>query len=636
MCGIAGFFHPEYTFQNLKDMTDTLAHRGPDGEGQFFASPIGLGHRRLSIIDTSTAASQPMKSSCGRYITIFNGEIYNFKDLAQTLKTKGYQFNENSDTAVLAPLYDLYGTDMLNHLEGIFTFAIYNTFSQKLFIARDHAGVKPLYYTQNAEGIAFASELKALLHLPHIKKDIDGEALFSYLSYLWCPGERTLLADVKKLLPGHYITVEKGVIDITCWYSPEIVPESEKRCPTHSQLLELIDSTVSSQSISDVPLGSFLSGGVDSSAIVDSLARQEKEPFNTFCIGFNGAKMSDEGFGDDAPYAEKVAALHPHVKLNHLTANANIFKQLPEMVYHLDEPQADIAPLFVKSICEDARQKGIKVLMSGAGADDIFSGYRRHQTAMLYDKVSVIPTPLRKALCAPLHIPAFGKNLNRKIKKLLEVIEKDSFNSLISAFYFSPQSQWLHLLQEDLQNAYVHKNADHLEQVVSESTSCAHIEKMLDLELHGFLPDHNLNYTDKLSMAAGVEVRVPFVTKEMKAFANQIPSKNKASLSQAKLFLKNALEARLPKDVLYRSKTGFGAPIRSWLTGEALPWVKELLLSDKASSRGIFNPASVEQLILRTASGKEDGTYTLLTLLVIEIWFRQFIDAPVPELLDLS
>ena len=333
MCGITGFVG-NFTKETLQNMTAAIAHRGPDGDGTWVGDGIGLGHRRLSIIDLSSAASQPMHAVNDRYVVTFNGEIYNFQHLAVELEKHGYNFNLHSDTAILAPLYDLYGEKMLDKLSGIFAFAIWDKQDQKLFAARDHVGIKPFYYTKTNEGIAFASELKALLEVEGLDKSIDENALFSYITYLWCPGEPTLLKGVRKLLPGHYLTACKGHIQIHKWYNLPM-PQIEDGEPvydhnkTPTDLLNLLDEVVKEQMVSDVQVGTFLSGGVDSSAIAASIKAHDKKPLEAFCMKFKGATMQNEGFSEDVEFAREVANQHD-IKLNEVSVDNTCLNGLEE------------------------------------------------------------------------------------------------------------------------------------------------------------------------------------------------------------------------------------------------------------------------------------------------------------------
>lgn len=622
MCGIAGYVG-NFNEDILKKMTDKIAHRGPDGSGHWVCKEAGLGHRRLSIIDLSENAAQPMSAVKGRYHVTFNGEIYNFKELAVDLKSKGYDFNENSDTAILAPLYNAYGEKMLEKLDGIFAFAIWDKQDKILFAARDHLGMKPFYYAQTAKGFAFASELKALCDLEHLDKSIDHDAVLSYVRYLWCAGENTMLKGVKKLLPGHFITVSEDCLClISKWYEPPLNHELEEKSP--QELLNLFDEVVATQTVSDVPVGAFLSGGVDSSAIVTSMKKHLNEPFDTFCIGFKGSQMADEGFSNDAEYASQVAK-QAGVNLHHITVDNNFVHDLSDMVYHLDEPQADPAPLFVKRICEEAKAKNIKVLLSGTGGDDIFSGYRRHQVTAMLEKFDFIPQKIQAYTVGILKNLAHKKHLRRRFSKLHDILKAPKDKRLLHAFYYTEPKTLYPLLGHDLKKAYDEQTMDYLEKVLDASAGYSNIDRQLNLEVHGFLPDHNLNYTDKMSMASGVEVRTPFTAKKLVDFASKLPLHQKVHNNEAKWLLKKSLEGRLSDEVLYRDKAGFGAPIRQWLLEEE-SFIKDVLFSKKCMERGLFNAAAVKKLIDQTRLGITDGSYTVLSLIVIELWLIMFLD----------
>jgi asparagine synthase (glutamine-hydrolysing) len=622
MCGIAGFvgdFPPEI----LNKMTGSIAHRGPDGDGHWFGQGVALGHRRLSIIDLSENASQPMESKDGRYITIYNGEIYNFKELSEELKLKGYQFNSDSDTAILAPLYDAYGEKMLDKLSSIFAFAIWDKKEETLFCARDHIGTKPFYYTQNKQGIAFASELKTLLHIPQLDTTLDMQSLADYLTYLWCPGEGTLFKSVKKLLPGHYMKIQNGKVVIHKWYSPPL-PTVENNKPIYEQkkpedLLHLLDEIVGEQMVSDVPVGAFLSGGVDSSAVVASMCQHTSKPIETFCIKND---LKDEGFSEDVVYARMVAERY-NVKLNEIESSDEGLQDLPKMVETLDEPQADPAPLYVEHISAIAKKMGIKVLMSGTGGDDVFSGYRRHQAAMLMDKLDGYPPFLKNAVAGGCRLFTNGKGpLARRMGKLSHLLKQEAQEGILNSFaYTDPDTIEGILINKNnikhnyFNNALKDKNEQHL------------LNKLLYLEAHGFLPDHNLNYTDKMGMAEGVEIRVPLLDKKLFDFAHNLPVNQKIHGTETKYILKKALETRLPREVLYRSKAGFGAPIRSWIFSEnTKDMVQDLLFSSKTTGRGLFDTKEVKKLLENTQKGVIDNAYTILSLMVIELWLRQFFD----------
>ena len=622
MCGIAGYVG-NFNESILKKMTDKIAHRGPDGSGHWVCKEAGLGHRRLSIIDLSEQASQPMEAVEGRYQIVFNGEIYNFKALAADLKAKGYVFNENSDTAILAPLYDAYGESMVHKLDGIFAFAIWDKQEKSLFAARDHLGMKPFYYAETSKGFVFSSELKALLEIEQLEREIDHEAVLSYVRYLWCAGEHTMLKGVKKLLPGHFMTVSEDCLClISKWYDVPLTQNHEEKTP--EELLSLFDEVVADQTVSDVPVGAFLSGGVDSSAIVTSMKKHLDEPFDTFCIGFEGTEMAEEGFSNDKIYADEVAK-QAGVNLHHITIQENFVHDLKDMVFNLDEPQADPAPLFVKRICKEAKEKGVKVMLSGSGGDDVFSGYRRHQVTAMLEKYDYIPEKLQTLAVGVLKNLAHKKYLKRRLSKLHEILKSPKDKRLLHAFYYTEPKVLYPLLGAELKQAYDHQTADYLEQVLESTKDFSSLDRQLNLELHGFLPDHNLNYTDKMSMASGVEVRTPFTSKKIIDFAFKLPLHQKVQGREAKWLLKKALEKRLSPEILYRSKAGFGAPVRHWLLKEE-EFVRSVLFSKRAMVRGLFNAAAMKKLLENTKAGKIDGSYTILSLLVIELWINMFIE----------
>jgi len=634
MCGITGLVG-DFSKESLSLMTNSIAHRGPDGDGLWFSEDerVGLGHRRLAIIDLSSAARQPMHSVDSRYVVVFNGEIYNFTELASLLEQKGYVFNRNSDTAILAPLFDLYGHRMLHKLSGIFAFAIWDKREKTLFVARDHLGIKPFYYSKSHRGFAFASELKALLYIDGIDRTLDTQALFSYITYLWCPGRPTLLRGVHKLLPGHFMFLRQGKLTIGQWYEPPLprvqggrpIYDSSK---TAGDLLQLLDEVIDEQQISDVPIGSFLSGGVDSSAIVSSICRHEDKAIDVFCMKFEGASMKDEGFSEDIEYARQVASRH-NVFLHEVSVDETSLGGLADMVFYLDEPQADPSPLYVRLISRAARDMGVKVLMSGTGGDDVFTGYRRHQVMNMMHNTRFIPKPLQRAVLYLLSCASQGPT-KRRLQKLVYVSQNSIEDALLRAYHFTTPNVLLEVLSPELRQQFLVHTSDHLEDLLDRTYAQHPVNQQLFLEAHGFLPDHNLNYTDKLSMAEGIEIRVPFLDPKILNFAADLPIPEKIRRGETKYILRKALEDRLPRQVLYRSKAGFGAPMRQWLIGPARQSVEDLLFSSSQNSRGLFDTDAVRRVMADTVSGRKDGAYTILSLMVIELWFRQFIDHKTP------
>lgn len=631
MCGIAGYLGPKFGPELLESMLCRLAHRGPDGEGEWSDAEagVGLGQRRLSIIDLSTAASQPMHAVKNRYTITFNGEIYNYKALAQELKAKKYVFNENSDTAVLCPLYDLYGPKMLDKLEGMFAFAIWDAQERELFVARDHVGIKPLYYAEVGGGICFASELKALLDVKGLKRTIDGKALAEYVTYLWTPSERTMLDGVKKLRPGHYMSCKlagkKVMINHARWYAPPQAPMVDGKpvydySKTPEQLLRLLDDVVDEQCVADVKLGAFLSGGVDSSALVASMCATGNKPAQTYCITFDGAGMASEGFGEDIDYARMVAKRY-NVNLNEVRVDAvGILDRLPGLSAMLDEPQADPAPLFVQDITAQARADGIKVLMSGTGGDDVMSGYRRHLTARMRHKLGFMRGPAANLVgLAGQFVEGSNK---RRAQRLCGLLGASDDEFLHLAFSTNSQPDAWQLLNKDWRRELEQDWHNDLDLAASESAGQDPVNRLLYAELFGFLPDHNLNYGDKASMASGVEVRVPLTDRRLMDFMADVPPEKKLAGTRLKAFFKDSLSTRLSADVLDRSKSGFGAPVRGWLTGTGRGLVEDTLFGQ--GRNGIasewFDEARVREFWKATQAGKVDGAYTMLALCMAVWW----------------
>ena len=387
MCGIAGF-SGNLDIQLLRKMSDAILHRGPDDEGEFYdaAKGVGLAHRRLSILDVSPTGHQPMVSEDGAVVLVFNGEIYNFRELRMELEARGHRFRGHSDTEVLLALYMVKGEDLLPYLNGIFAFALWDARQRTLLLARDGLGVKPLYYAEGKSTVVFASELKALLRVSEVGRDVDPIALQHYLTYLWCPAPSTLVRSVKKLEPGCALVVRNGRIDRQ-WRFYQLpfhdVPETMSESEAIHQTRDALRTAVQRQMVADVPVGAFLSGGLDSSAVV-AFARETSpgRRLKCFTMEMSAYDAAWEGIANDLPYAES-AARYLDVDLHTIKVGPEMADDLSKMIYHLDEPQGDPAPLNVLSISRLAREHGVKVLLSGAGGDDIFTGYRRHRALMV-------------------------------------------------------------------------------------------------------------------------------------------------------------------------------------------------------------------------------------------------------------
>lgn len=651
MCGIAGFSLSTQCDSSTKthilnNHLDVLSHRGPDDLGCFQDNLFGIGliHRRLSIIDTSSLGHQPMISHCRQVVLVFNGEIYNFKQLRAELIHLGYSFTGNSDTEVLLNCYlqardhdfnGLYSfSSVLSRLNGIFSFALWDSSLDSLILARDAFGVKPLYYINSDEGFHFSSEFKSF----ESNHSLNAESINRYLTFLWSPGNSTCSTTVKKLGPGEIMYVSHGsILQHYSWYK---LPAFKASTPTTSaNLSDLVSSTqfflrqaVERQVCSDVPLGAFLSGGLDSSSIV-AFAREFRSDIPCFTIALSG--VDQEGFSDDFFYAQSVAS-HLDVPLEVINVDSSLMaSSLQSMVYQLDEPLADPAALNVYFISAAARTAGVKVLLSGTGGDDLFTGYRRHSALQFEYLWSWLPRPLRIQVRQLSSLLPSSSSFSRRLRKFLSGVHLEGDARLLNYF------RWID--RQDLQPLYSSDFSSALGTVSAEDpmlsflndlpTHTSPIERMLALEQRFFLTDHNLIYTDKMSMAAGVEVRVPFLDLDLVDFASNIPAYYKQRRGEAKWILKKAMEDYLPTSVIYRPKTGFGVPLRSWLQGELRDWLSDLLSTERLLNRGLFNPTAVHSLIDSNNAGKVDASYTLLSLACIEIWCSHFIDKrPAPPL----
>lgn len=630
MCGIVGYsgsFAP-----GLLEQGNALQrHRGPDDAGVFVDgdSGVGFGHVRLSILDLSAAGHQPMTSADGNVVIVFNGEIYNFKELRADLMMRGHRFRGHSDTEVLLNLYIEKGASMLSELNGIFAFALWDRRVSALVVARDALGVKPLYYSESAKGVAFASEIKTLLSLVPEQRELDPSALHRYLSFLWCPGEGTPLRAVKKVLPGEMLVVRNGsIVEKEKWYRLPAFRSIEPNLTMRQSIegtAEYLRKAVNRQMIADVPVGAFLSGGLDSSAIV-AFAREQNADLQCFTIRNVGGQ--DAGFSDDLPYAKKVAN-HLNVDLHVVDVSAaDVAADLQEMVRQLDEPLIDTAPLNVLYISRLARHHGMKVLLSGAAGDDLFTGYRRH-LAIQYERVwNWLPKQFTSSIESLTSHLDQRKPFNRRLTKLFNGSSLSGDERIVNYFLWAKSSELHRLYSADFasrltDDAVTKPMLDFLKPMPANVSALA---RMLSLEQRFFLPDFNLMFTDKMSMATGVEVRVPFLDLELVDFASRIPDRFKQNGAHGKWVLKKAMEAYLPKDVIYRPKTGFGGPLRRWMSNELKPLLHDLLDVDSVKRRGLFDPTAVQSLISRNESGAVDASYVLLSLMCIEIWCRSYLD----------
>ena len=636
MCGIAGFVGGfEETL--LSDMSSAISHRGPDDDGMFTnaSGRVGLAHRRLAIIDPSPAGHQPMRDKGLGLVLIYNGELYNFRELRSELQEKGEQFTTETDTEVVLAAYRYWGREFLSKLSGIFAFALWDGRTNELLLARDPLGVKPLYYGYTPRGFLFAGELKALLHASDLDRAIDLSAVDSYLHFLWSPGKRTMLKSVRKLEPGTAMIISDGEpADIWRYHAlPFGRPiSSASTIDTVDSAREILEGAIKRQMVADVPVGAFLSGGLDSSIIV-ALARQhaQNSHLECFTIGFND-NASAEGMAEDERHANLVAK-HLDVPLRTVRVGPEIASLLPEMVYHLDEPQADPAAIHTLLISGLARDHGMKVLLSGAGGDDLFSGYRRHMALQAERYWAWLPQDFRATLqTAASYAPSRPASIRRIGKAFANAgAGKDER----MAGYFSWLSPTLsRSLYSDTARADLQDDSP-LQPLISaldelpEGTS--QLDRMLYLDTRFFLADHNLNYTDKMAMARGVEVRVPLVDQSVVNMATGLDPSFKLRGTTTKWILRSIAKPLLPPAILSRKKVGFGAPMRDWIQGPLEPLISDLLSHESLQKRQLFDPGQVDRLRKLDSQGRIDGSYVIFAIACIELWCRSFIDPTTPR-----
>ena len=603
---------------------ELIKHRGPDNYDSILGKNYFLGHTRLSIQDITGSANQPMFSRDKTCVLIFNGEIYNHKELRNKY-LKDIDFISSGDTETL--LYGLkkYGVDFINKLNGIFSFSYLKINSGEFLISKDHFGVKPLYYHANDKELYFSSELKSIYFFKKESLAINYDAIKNYINFLWSPGEDTPFKEFKKLLPGHYL---KGNINdlknvkTVKFYS---VPFDGKYLSEESET-DLINKlehhllkAVERQMLSDVPLGFFLSGGLDSSILV-AMARSLYPEREINCYTIKTGPI--EGVTDDLSYAKQVAE-QLNVNLKIIDAKPNILEDFDKVIYHLDEPQSDPAPINVYNICRKARKDGIKVLIGGTAGDDLFSGYRRHQALRFENFIEKIPVVSRMLLKRSFQKFGSKNSFVRRVNKLMANVEKNKQNRAMGYFSWIDQGVLNDLFLEP-NNYDCFKYFKRLNALIRREPS--DLNRMLFWEMNTFLPDHNLNYTDKLSMAAGVEVRVPFLDTELVEFSTKIPPKLKMKGKETKYILKKVAEKYLSKDVIYRPKTGFGAPVREWILNDMDSMIEDYLSEETIKKRGVFNYIKVLKLIEDNRKGIIDASYSIWSLMAIESWMRQFID----------
>jgi asparagine synthase (glutamine-hydrolysing) len=641
MCGIGGLVRIGDS-RVLDDMTQIQLHRGPDDRGCWSDTArdggfIGLSSCRLAILDLSPAGHMPMRNETGDLAIAYNGEVYNFPELRRELEGKGYQFRSHTDTETVLKMYEEYGPDCVRRLNGIFAFAIWDARRQQLFLARDHFGIKPLYYFRSGESLAFASEIKALLQVPSAPRRMNVEALHQYLTFLWVPDPLTMFDGICKVPAGHYAIWRNGEFELTQYWDLEFPPADHRfersEADLATELRERFIATVRSQVISDVPLGAFLSAGLDSSSIVAAMAQFATEPIRTYTIGFAGKYRVGETTIDDPEVAARTAA-HFGCIHEQITVDPDVVDLLPKLVWHMDEPVADPAIITAYLICREAR-KTVTVLLSGVGGDELFAGYRKYQAHYLAKNYQRIPSALRGALLEPAirALPSFrGTALKGPVRLLKKMARSGSLPErarfLTDSTYMS-ETMKRSLYAEPFRQRTAALNPWIMhEQYFDRTAHSDFLNQMLYLDSKAFMCSLNLTYNDKMSMAASVEARVPFLDWQLAEWvAKNVPPELKLHDGTTKYILREAMAPLLPAEVLRQKKAGFGAPIDYWLASDLQAMTRDLLGEEQIRRRGLFEPAVISRMLDEQASGRQDWSMQIWQLLTLEIWQQTFLDS---------
>lgn len=630
MCGIAGFIGFKNNIALAESANNIQQHRGPDNHQVWDDEYIALAHRRLSIIDLSEAGNQPFQKN--DLVIVFNGEIYNYKELQVKLQTeKGTIFSTSSDTEVVLEMFHNYGASCLDHFLGMFAFAIYNKTDKTLFIARDHFGIKPLFYTLTNEGFAFSSELKTLVTIPGFDKTINPKSLVSCLNYLWVSGNETMFKGCQKLPPAHYLTyTKKEGIKITQYWELEDNSTGAEKSENDviKEVENMIEESVNRHMVADVPVSSFLSGGLDSSLIA-VLAKKKNNQLSTYTISTSKKDKKIEQMPDDEKYANIVAD-NFHFDHNVIQISPDILSEFPKMVCTLDEPIGDPAAINTYLICKAAREKGVKVLLSGMGADEIFFGYRRQKATLMAIRYNKLPGFIKKTnslLVNKLPVKLFGKGFKfgRWAKRFLSFATLPTDEAYMRSYSYYDSKELKELLKNEYSPAVDILNNEHKALFNSKYNGDV-INQICNTDISMFMLGLNLTYSDRASMAASVEVRVPFIDKIMISEAMKIPGNLKIKNGISKYILKKASEKYLPKEIIYRPKASFGAPIRSWISNELKDMVDNLLSEENINKRGFLNYSFVKKLIENDRNGESDNAYQIYQLLTLELWCREYLD----------
>lgn len=629
MCGICGIVqrHEAFTIrpETLQRMNDVIAHRGPDDEGFFAASKVGLAMRRLSIIDLNTG-HQPIHNEDESLQIVFNGEIYNYQELRQSLEEAGHQFYTKSDTEAIVHGYEEYGAEVVHHLRGMFAFAIWDHKTDTLFLARDRPGIKPLHYYLDEEKFLFGSEIKAILQCERVPREINMNALDRFLTYEYVSSPETIFQGIYKLPPGHFLLFRHGELRIEqYWDNLPVTPEKHEEAYYAHHLAELLEQSVKIRMISDVPLGALLSGGIDSSTVVGFMAKHSSQPVKTFSIGFE-----DQTY-NELEYARTVSK-HFGTKHYEFIIKPDAVDLVEHLVKNLDEPFGDFSIFPTYLVCKMAREH-VTVALSGDGGDELFAGYDTYIADRLARTYQKFPAALRHQAITPLieRIPPSPqkKGLVNRTKRFIEgtMLPPELMHTRWMMFLHDQEKQQLYT--GDLLEAYKRGNTcQYIQEYFTRSArnGVSPLAQQEYVDIKTYLTDDILVKVDRMSMAPSLEARVPFLDHKVMEFAATIPTHLKLKGFTTKYILKKAAADLLPEKILTRGKEGFSIPIKNWLMNELRPLLLDTLATERIKQRGYFQPDYVQRLVQEHLTGKANHSHRLWALMVFEIWHQMYLE----------
>ena len=623
MCGIAGFVG-RGDKKTLEQMIFAIRHRGPDSTGVWMGDGVGLAHARLAIIDLTPSGSQPMWNEKNSAVIVFNGEIYNFPKLREECITKGYHFRGNSDTEVILALYEIYGISCIERLNGMFAIALYDLTTKTLFLARDRMGKKPLYYGEFDGNMIFGSELKALLGHSSAKKEIDPNALSEYLALDYVPTPLSIYKGVCKLPPASILTYKEGAISLqTFWLPPREGVDLLNEKDAVRELDKRLQGAVESRLVADVPLGVFLSGGLDSSTVAYYASRATKEPIHTFSIGFNEVTF------DESVYAEKVSK---HLGTDHhhkMLSGEDSLRVIPKVFELLDEPIADASIIPTYLLSEFTREH-VTVALGGDGGDELFAGYQTFQAEKAYKYLSMLPFGLGSALVhgAVNLVPSSSAYMSNefKLRKFLEgVDDPDMAKRHMRWIGTFTEEESAKILRPEIHNSITLDPYGFAKEYFDSSLLQDGHNKLLWVYQRTYMMDQVMVKVDRATMYNALEARAPFLDTNVVEFANSLPYSMKLHGVTPKYLLKRAMKGKLPRDIIYRTKKGFGVPVGEWLRGPLKEWGEGLLSEANIEKGGIFSPTYIRSLWTEHQSGKRDHRKKLWNILVFLEWQRNFL-----------